>query len=423
MMLPQAEHCLQLAQNLDPQNMRIRFDLASLQLTHPDETKSQKARQFLEEVRKSGGEWAYMATRTLADYAWEKNLELAQSLYQETLRHNSEDWLSHLRLFLLSCRQDRDGAGSQIEALWNLAKSKTQKMELLLAILAELGAERVLEWQSKLQKDELDDARIRIVLIAALWDTGKYKEAAALATRQTSLKPPILERAMLQYWTYRCQLALKDEVAARLTMESIKNLMSEDALTAILFSNELFATGQHEIALPLLISAADVKNAGFSIIALESLFNYYKSRSDIDGLIWVHERMLTKFPGNAFIQNNLAMLLSYGQKDSARALKLAESAYFTAPSIPVFVSSYAQILCLNGKTSEALRLIQSIDWTDSQNITEGMKLQRAHVLYLNGMIKEAAECVENINTEGFLAQEIDILNQIKQTATTAVVSP
>lgn len=411
--MEQAQQCLERAKSLQPDNIPIKIELASLQLTHPDLTKSESARHFLEEIRSAGGDFGYLAIKALADDAWHKDFELAYSLYKDALAHRPDDWHSRLRLFKLSCRKDPANAVLEIPYIWDYSKNKLQKLQLLLAILAHLGGDEVLRWKNKLNNDELEDAGIRIVLIRALWDARRYNEAMALATKQTFLAPPVLERALLRYWTYRCHLALKDDATAERTLESLKNLVLEDPPTAILFSNELFAIGQQSMALTVLEDVAQGKNRGFSIAALERLFHYYKNNSDIEGLIRVHERMVKLFPENALVKSNLAVLLAYSHKDNARALILAESAHATLPDHPAVVSTYAQMLAINHKPQQALEILRKID---EKNFTQGMKLQRAHILHLSGLTEEAAESLRDLDTGEFLNQEIDLMEEILSAA-------
>jgi predicted Zn-dependent protease len=123
----------------------------------------------------------------------------------------------------------------------------------------------------------------------------------------------------------------------------------------------------------------------------------------------VNENLLKFQPDNPILHNNLSALLVLSNKDMARALKLAESAYFTLPTNSAIVGNYAHVLALTGKHAEALKLLESIP---PESYTEGVKLQKAHALYLSGKTKEAATFAENINPSEFLQQELEILKKI-----------
>ncbi len=407
--LPLAEQCLQEALVIDPKNVKLRVELAILHLKHPDKTTSESAREYLKKIEQEDNDLQYKVARALADDAAVRNSIEALRKYQMILERYPDDWESRIRAFEISAGIEPDSARQEMEKVWSLAKKRQEKQQFLMAILRAYGVKEVLNCATKLSDDEISSPEIRTIFLRALWEEGRYTEATQLAKREYKHETTTLQKALLKYWTFKLASITDDKILADRSLRALEEIISEDQFIAIIFSNELMATGQEELAVSFLEKAANGKQAGFSIMAMDGLFNHYKSKSNLEGLIRVHENLLKLQPENPYLRSNLSALLVLSQKDMARALNLAESAYFMLPTNSAIVGNYAHILALTGKHAEALKLLESIPL---ESYTEGVKLQKAHALYLSGKTKEAAAFAENINPGEFLKQELEILKKI-----------
>ena len=95
--------------------------------------------------------------------------------------------------------------------------------------------------------------------------------------------------------------------------------------------------------------------------AANSLQRRYEDRKNTDGLRQVFDYQLRQSPHDAYLKNNLAMVMLLLRYDLRRAHQLALEAHQQAPNSAVNTSTYAFSLYVEGRVVEAKRIIDTID--------------------------------------------------------------
>jgi putative PEP-CTERM system TPR-repeat lipoprotein len=116
-----------------------------------------------------------------------------------------------------------------------------------------------------------------------------------------------------------------------------------------------------------------------------------RAKGDLDGAIAVYEAALAKGPDNMVVLNNLSILYDL-KKDGARALDYAARAYKAAPKTPAIADTYGWMLFKQGKTAEALPLINEA----AKGLPDNAEVQYhlAAVLAKNGDEAEATRLLK-----------------------------
>jgi hypothetical protein len=122
--------------------------------------------------------------------------------------------------------------------------------------------------------------------------------------------------------------------------------------------------------------------------ALSALHRLYKAKQNSHGLLRVAKRALELNPADLVAANNYASLGLLLTGDSA-ARRLATRLHADNPANPAFSSTYAFALFTEGKTSEALKQMETLKETQLRHpaiaayyfvmLVENGKMERAHL--------------------------------------------
>ena len=93
---------------------------------------------------------------------------------------------------------------------------------------------------------------------------------------------------------------------------------------------------------------------------LTSLQNIYIARRDTAGLRRVYQASMQQDPKDKLVRNNFTMLSLLSGKDLPTAHKDAAELYADEPRNPVFASTYAFSLHLQGKTKEGIEVLRAL---------------------------------------------------------------
>jgi tetratricopeptide (TPR) repeat protein len=99
---------------------------------------------------------------------------------------------------------------------------------------------------------------------------------------------------------------------------------------------------------------------------LQMLFRHYTATKNTLGLYRVHQVLLERDPTSLPLKNNLAMYALLLDRDLARAGTLAKEAYEAEKTNTFFVSTYAFSLHVRGKSTEGLKLMQTLPEAELQ---------------------------------------------------------
>jgi Flp pilus assembly protein TadD len=105
---------------------------------------------------------------------------------------------------------------------------------------------------------------------------------------------------------------------------------------------------------------------------LTALQNIYIARRDTKGLRRVYQATMQQDPKDKLARNNFTMLSLLSGKDLAAAHKDADELYASEPQNPVFASTYAFSLHLQGKTKEGIEVLRALKSAELANPAVGV---------------------------------------------------
>jgi hypothetical protein len=125
---------------------------------------------------------------------------------------------------------------------------------------------------------------------------------------------------------------------------------------------------------------------------LQILERGYAAKQDSDGLYRVYQALLEKHPESSLFKNNVATLGLLLGRNKAHSVTLAREAYDRVKTNAIIASTYAFALHTEGKTADALKLLQTFPDTE---------LQRPEVALYYGLLLASAG--EKGKAEGYFA--------------------
>ena len=125
---------------------------------------------------------------------------------------------------------------------------------------------------------------------------------------------------------------------------------------------------------------------------LQILERGYAAKEDSDGLYRVYQTLLEKHPESSLFKNNVATMGLLLGRNKARSVVLAREAYDASKTNAMIASTYAFALHTEGKTADALKLLQTFPETE---------LQRPEVALYYGVLLASAG--EKGKAEGYFA--------------------
>jgi Flp pilus assembly protein TadD len=135
---------------------------------------------------------------------------------------------------------------------------------------------------------------------------------------------------------------------------------------------------------------------------LTSLQNLYVAQRNTAGLRRVYQASMQKDPKDKLARNNFTMLSLLSGKELPTAHKYAAELYAGEPGNPVFASSYAFSLHLQGKTKEGIEVLQALKPADLAD--PGVAVYYGVLLSAAGEVQAAKDYLDKAD-KGFLLPE------------------
>ncbi|HEX3628036.1 MAG TPA: hypothetical protein VH280_21710 [Verrucomicrobiae bacterium] len=120
-------------------------------------------------------------------------------------------------------------------------------------------------------------------------------------------------------------------------------------------------------------------------------------------------QMYSADPTNASIKNNLASILLLQKSDLNKAYRLAQEAYNSAPDNPFYACTYAYSLLLQSRNQDAAKIIGSLKANYLQN--PGIAAYYGIVEAQTGNTKAAAQALKRAQTARLLPEELQLVQQ------------
>jgi len=398
-----AETSFSAALKLESSNPQLALNLATVRLALPEVDTNEKAR----------GELARLIDQPAV------RLEALRALTADALGHNSrasaERWAAQLKaekdatfsdlLLYLEAVQGTDLAPpALLEAQAKADKSSVMASTLITWMNRHALAKRAVAWGLTLPKQTLEEQPVPLAIA----------ESYSFLTDWNALRAWVDGKNWGEYECFR--LAVQSHALHRLTPIDRPSMESETIWQAALKAAQ--SRPERLAAIARLAEGwgytADAEDAWWMIangnenakLALEALQRLYKIKQNSHGLLRVAKRALELNPADLVAANNCASLgLLLTGDISAR--RLALKLHLENPANAVFSATYAFALHLEGKTGEALKMMESMK--EQQLRHPSLAAYYFVMLVENGQMERAHLFLTDANKAALLPEEQQML--------------
>lgn len=403
--LQEAEQHYAEAARLDPDNPATRMSLAVVRLHSRDPQVLRDARTTLELLR-TDRSLGLLALRSLVAESVERGeLARAEALSHQVLTNaqaSFSDRILHLAIlqagrkpqFAEFLKETQTRAGRNVFAIGELA-----------AWMTSAGlAQEAREWLNGLPGNIAQEGLLRIAVADTYVALGQWKELEdyLMSASWPGLNHVRFAMLTLARWKQTGgsrQASAAWGMALRAASLSPGNLNTLARLVA--------SWGWTDEAEDALWYAAD--RFADQPWPLQVLEQYYTSRRDSAGLRRVAAARLRRDPTDREARNNYAMLSLLLNKDLAIAHEMAEQVHEAEPRNPVFASTYAFSLHLQGRTPEALAVLRELG--PEQLSEPSVALYYGLMLNANGELEAARTYLEHGRRAFLLPEELALLRR------------
>ncbi|MBI5387093.1 MAG: hypothetical protein HZA90_20680 [Verrucomicrobia bacterium] len=357
--LDDAKQHYQEALKLAPGNVHYEMSLAVVGLQSRDLQTVSDSRRVLERLT-TNTQVALMALRSLAaESVRQGDFGRARQLSQRVLKDTNSAF--HDRIFHLTVldRLKSDELGSSLQDLTASTAGHPGDMVQLLAWMSQHGrATEALAWLEALPREvrshhlilratadcyavAKDWERLERFLLNSEWGNFEFMRAALLSRALKNLQKSAESEAA---WKSAVQKA-----AARIEWMSMLVQTAE-------------SWGWLPEAESLLLSVS--RQFPEEDWPLHKLYRIYVREGNARGLRTVYATFLNQHPADALTKNNLALVSMLLKSDLALAHQLARDASQARPANPDFLATYAYSLHLQGRTREAVAVLQKLPPND-----------------------------------------------------------
>lgn len=372
------------ALQLDPGNTQFALNLAAVRLTSPDLPTKEKART---ELTRLAGQTALRleALRALTmDALANKSLGDAEK-WAAQLRLEKGATFSDLLLYLEATQKTDAGAPALRDAQENATRSPAIAAALITWMNRHGMAQPARAWGLALPKETLAAHPVPLAIAEAYSFLQDWNGLHAWVDEKNWGEQEFLRLAVLSHALHRLtpgdRASMESQTAWTAALKATKNRGERVAALALLAEGWGYAA---EAADAWWLIANGNENAKEALTALQRL---YKAKQDSHGLLRVAKRALELNPADLVAANNCASLGLLLNADSS-ARRLAMKLHTENPANAAFSSTYAFALFTEGKTSEALREMETLKEPQLRHpsiaayyfvmLVENGKMERAH---------------------------------------------
>ena len=405
-----AEKKLALAENefaaalqLDPGNTQFALNLAAVRLTSTDLPTKEKART---ELTRLAGQTA-------------RRLEALRALTMDALANKSlgdaEKWAAQLRAekgakfsdLLLYAEANNKTAGAET-ALRDAEKNAAGLPVTAAALITWMNrhelAQAARNWALGLPPEILNAPPVPLAVAEAYSFLQDWNGLNGWVDGKDWGEEEFLRLAVVSHALHRLtpgdRASMESQTAWAAALKATKNQPERLAAIAQLAEGWDYA---EEAADAWWIIANGNENAREALTALQRL---YKTKQNSHGLLRVAKRALELNPGDLVAANNYASLGLLLTSDNA-ARRLATKLHRENPANAVFSSTYAFALFTEGKTSEALREMETLK--DGQLHHPVIAAYYFVMLVENGKMERAHSFLSAANKAQLLPEEQELL--------------
>lgn len=391
------------ALRLEPNNQQLALNLATVRLTAPDPTTKEKARTELLKLAEQSA-FRLECLRALTSDALANNSLVSAESWAEQLKTEKGATFADLLLYLEATYKTDAGPAVLRDAEVAAAKSPAAASAFLTWMNRHGMAQSALDWGLALPPEILHVQPVPLAVAEAYsflqdwiglkaWVDGKDwggEEFLRLAVQSHAL----------HHLTPADRSSMESQTAWNAALKATKSRPAHLAAIAQLAEGWGYAD---EAAEAWWLIANGNENAKEALTALQRL---YKSKQNSHGLLRVAKRALELNPADLVAANNCASLGLLLSGDSS-ARRLATKLHKENPGSVVFSTTYAFALFTEGKTNDALKMMETLK--DTQLRHPAVAAYYFVMLVENGSMERAHLFLSAANKAQLLPEEQELL--------------
>jgi hypothetical protein len=380
-----AENEFAAALHLEPNNQQVALNLATVRLTSTDAATQEKARTDLARLVEQNASRLEALRALTTDALSTKSSEAAEK-WAAQLRLEKGATFSDLLLYL-EATQKTDAASMALrDAEANATRSPAIAAVLITWMNRHGLAKPALDWALALPKEILHAQPVPLAVAEAYSFLQDWNGLHAWVDEKNWGDEEFLRFAVLSHSLHHLtpgdRASMESQTAWNAALKATKN--RADRLAAIAQLAEGWDYSEEAADAWWLIANGN-ENAREALTALQRL---YKLKQNSHGLLRVAKRALELNPADLVAANNCASLGLLLTGDST-ARRLATRLHAENPANAAFSSTYAFALFTEGKTSEALKQMETLKEAQLRHpsiaayyfvmLVENGKMERAHL--------------------------------------------
>ncbi len=345
------EKHLQQAIRLEPGNESHRINLGVIRLESRDAAVSAVARAELEQ--RTGNAQALRAL--LVHHTSRRRFAEAEQYSAALLKLTNSAWSDKLDHLTVLRGAESPQFNSFLTTLQRDAATNVFAASELVTRLTELGsATNAIDWVKSLPAKMQQEPPLPVVVASAYFSLARWRELEELLNRGEWPERDFVRKALL---TYAVRKQGGTDAAAAHWRDAVKLAGERPELLGALAQMANAWGWTNETESTLWRAAKDFPKERWP---LESLQNGFLRQRHTRGVLDVNALLLERQPTNIVAQNNWASLALLLNTNVARAHEVARQVYDRGTNNFAFVSTYAWSLHVQGKSAEALKLMDTL---------------------------------------------------------------
>jgi predicted Zn-dependent protease len=373
------------ALELEPKNRQLALNLATIRLTSGDSSTKEKARVELARLAEEPAARLDALRALTAEALTDRSSGTAEN-WAAQLRVEKNATFSDLLLYLEATLKTEAATPALRDAETIAVRSPALAATLITWMNRHEMAAAARDWGLALPKEILDASPIPLAIAEAHSFLQDWHSLHAWVDEKNWGEEEFLRLAVLSHALHHLtpgdRSSRESQTAWSAALKATKNRPDRLAAIAQLAEGWNYA---EEAADAWWLIANGNDNAKEALTALQRL---YKAKQNSHGLLRVAKRALELNPADLVAANNCASLGLLLNGDST-ARRLAVKLHTENPANPVLSSTYAFALFTEGKTSEALKEMESLKEAQLRHpviaayyfvmLVENGKMERAHL--------------------------------------------
>jgi tetratricopeptide (TPR) repeat protein len=402
--LKEAERQYSEALKLDPQNPAARMSLAVVRLHSRDQAVVQDSLAALEMLR-SDRSVGLLALRSLVVESFARgDLEHAELLSSQVLTNaqaSARDRVLHLNILKAG---KRPGLRSFLQETQEQAGKNAPAIGAVAAWMTSSGyAREAIDWLDTLPAEVTRLGRLPLAFADAYVALDAWKELESYLLRGPWPGLDHIRYALLTLATWKQVGGSRQSAAWHRAVQ----VASASPVDLDLLAKLTGAWGWTAEAEEILWRAAD--QFADQDWPLQRLEQFYTARRDSGGLHRAFAARMQRNPEDRLARNNLAMISLLRNRDVPDSHRIAAELHQAEPRNPVFTSTHAFSLHLQGRTREGLALLRELglDQLDDPS----MSLYYGVLLAADGQTETARSYLKRASAASMLPEEAALLQR------------